>query len=227
MVRRTKSSKPLRTSAASATIVKPWLGSGSMAKVSRNQSMIRQGEPCGDIFYLHDGTAKIHMLSPSGREAVIMVIGPGDFFGEGALLDQAQRIATVTALTECTVEHIEVAETWQLLRDDKVFAKKLIDFLVTRNRRYLADLSDHHFHSTEQRLARALLQLPDVNGGTAKHATTPRISQETLAEMIGTTRSRVNFFMNKFRELGMIEYDHRSDSNFIVHASLAHLLERD
>jgi CRP/FNR family cyclic AMP-dependent transcriptional regulator len=213
--------------AASAAVVKPWLRSGSMTIVPRNQSIFQQGEPCGEIFYLHAGTAKIHMLSPSGREAVIMVIGPGEFFGEGALLDQAQRIATVTALTECTVERLEVADAWQLLRDDRTFGKKLMDFLVTRNRRYLTDLSDHHFHSTEQRLARALLQLPRIDGGTAKRPKTPRISQEMLAEMIGTTRSRVNFFMNKFRDLGMIEYDNRSDGDFIVHNSLAHLLERD
>ena len=156
-----------------------------------------------------------------------MVIGPGEFFGEGALLDQAQRIATVTAITDCTVERIEVSEVWQLLRDDSIFAKELMDFLVSRNRRYLTDLSDHHFHSTEQRLARALLQLANVEGGTTKRAAAPRVNQETLAEMIGTTRSRVNFFMNKFRELGMIEYDNRSDGDFIVHSSLAHILERD
>ena len=227
MIRRTKSSKPPRTNAASATVVKPWLRSGSMIEVPRNQSIFQQGEPCGEIFYLHAGAAKIHMLSPSGREAVIMVLGPGEFFGEGALLDQAQRIATVTALADCTIERIEVAEAWQLLRDDKAFGKKLMDFLVTRNRRYLTDLSDHHFHSTEQRLARALLQLPRVDSGTAKRAKTPRISQEMLAEMIGTTRSRVNFFMNKFREHGMIEYDNRSDGDFIVHGSLNRILERD
>jgi CRP/FNR family cyclic AMP-dependent transcriptional regulator len=227
MVRRTKSSKPPLIGAASAAVAKPRLRGGSMTTIPRNQSIFQQGEPCGEIFYLHAGTAKIHMLSPSGREAVIMVIGPGDFFGEGALLDQAQRIATVTALTDCTVERLEVADAWQLLRDDKVFGKKLMDFLVTRNRRYLTDLSDHHFHSTEQRLARALLQLPRIDGGTTKRPKTPRISQEMLAEMIGTTRSRVNFFMNKFRDLGMIEYDNRSDGDFIVHNSLARLLERD
>jgi CRP/FNR family transcriptional regulator, cyclic AMP receptor protein len=206
-------------------VVKPWLRSDSVATFPRTHSVIRQGEPCVEIFYLHAGTAKIHMLSPSGREAVILVIGPGEFFGEGAMLDSAQRIATVTALTDCTVERIEVADAWRLLREDQAFGKKLMNFLVTRNRRYLTDLSDHHFHSTEQRLARALLLIPRANGGT-RHAT-PRISQETLAEMIGTTRSRVNFFMNKFRDLGMIEYDNRSDGDFIVHNSLNRVLEHD
>jgi CRP-like cAMP-binding protein len=198
------------------------VGDGAIEHVAVGETMIRQGERCGEIFYLHAGTAKIHMLSPSGREAVIMIIGQGDFFGEGALLEQALRIATVTALTECTVEHVQVDETWKLLRENTVFAKKLMDFLVSRNRRYLADLSDHHFHSTEQRLARALLQLPYINGGMTK----PRVSQETLAEMIGTTRSRVNFFMNKFRDQGMIEYDNKS-GDFIVHQTLARVLERD
>ncbi len=227
MVRRPKKTRTPRTSAPPAGVVTPWLhdkkDGGSITKFLPDQSMFRQGEPCGEIFYLHAGTAKIHMLSKSGREAVIMIIGPGDFFGEGALLEQAQRIATVTALTECMVERIEVAETWQLLRDNPVFARRLMDFLVTRNRRYLADLSDHHFHSTEQRLARALLQLPCVQGRTTK----PRVSQETLAEMIGTTRSRVNFFMNKFRKLGMIGYDKKSASDFTVHSSLARVLEHD
>jgi CRP/FNR family cyclic AMP-dependent transcriptional regulator len=224
---RQHSTKSPGTSAAPAATVKPWLRGDSMATVPRNQSIIRQGEPCGEIFYLHTGTAKIHMNSPSGREAVILVIGPGEFFGEGAMLDQAQRIATVTALTDCTVERIEVTAAWQLLRDDKTFAKKLMDFLVTRNRRYLTDLSDHHFHSTKQRLARALLQLPRIDGGSSKRPKTPRISQEMLAEMIGTTRSRVNFFMNKFRELGMIEYDNKSDGAFIVHSSLNRILDHD
>ncbi len=227
MVRRTNPPQPPRTDAAPPAVVTPWLGGGAIVKVPRNQSMIRQGEPCDEIFYLHDGTAKIHVLSSSGREAIIMVIGPGEFFGEGAMLDQAQRVATVTAITECTIERIGVEHAWQLLRDNKVFAKKLMNFLVTRNRRYLTDLSDHHFYSTEQRLARALLQLPRVDGGSAKCGAVRRISQETLAEMIGTTRSRVNFFMNKFREVGMIEYSNKSDGDFIVHSSLARFLERD
>ena len=226
MVRRPKKPDAPRASAAPAVVVTPLLhgkkDGSSITKFLPDQSMFRQGEPCGEVFYLHAGTAKIHMLSKSGREAVIMILGPGDFFGEGSLLEQARRIASVTALSECTVEHIEVAETWQLLRDNPVFARQLLDFLVSRNRRYLADLSDHHFHSTEQRLARTLLQLPCVHGSTTK----PRVSQETLAEMIGTTRSRVNFFMNKFRRLGMIGYDN-SAGNFTVHNSLARVLERD
>ena len=227
MARKTKPPNQPPTGGAARGVITPWLRDGSIESVPQGESIFRQGEPCSEVFYLHAGTAKVHMLSPSGREAVVVIIGPGDFFGEGALLDQAQRIATVTALTDCTVEHIQVAETWQLLRDNKAFAKKLMDFLVTRNRRYLTDLSDHHFHSTEQRLARALLQLPHADSGTAKRATTPRISQEMLAEMIGTTRSRVNFFMNKFRELGMIEYDNRSDGDFIVHGSLNRILAHD
>ena len=226
MIRRPKKSSAPRESAAPAAVTARWLlnktDSTAIVKFPPEQCMIRQGEPCGEIFYLHRGTAKIHMLSKSGREAVIMIIGPGDFFGEGALLDQARRIATVTALTECTVERIEIDDMWQLLRDDKLFAKSLLDFLVTRNRRYLVDLSDHHFHSTEQRLARALLQLARVNGNMK-----PRISQGTLAEMIGTTRSRVNFFMNKFRKLGMIAYDKKAAGEFAVHSSLARVLERD
>ena len=182
-----------------------------------------QGDACDDVFYIHAGIAKVYVISKSGREAVIITLGAGDFFGEGALLESAQRVATVSTITPCTIERIEIAEAWHRIRTDQDFAKKFMDFLVTRNRRYFIDLSDHHFHSTEQRLARTLLRLAGIPG-ERREAVSPRISQETLAEMIGTTRSRVNFFMNKFRRLGMIEYRGGARGNFVVHHSLADVL---
>jgi CRP/FNR family cyclic AMP-dependent transcriptional regulator len=195
----------------------------SISDVAARQVVFMQGDACDDVFYIHAGIAKVYVISKSGREAVIITLGAGDFFGEGALLESALRVATVSTITPCTIERIEIAEAWHRIRTDQDFAKKFMDFLVTRNRRYFTDLSDHHFHSTEQRLARTLLRLAGIPG-EKREAVSPRISQETLAEMIGTTRSRVNFFMNKFRRLGMIEYRGGAKSNFVVHHSLADVL---
>lgn len=196
----------------------------SISDIPAGEIVFVQGDPCDDLFYIHSGIAKVYVVSKSGREAVIITLGAGDFFGEGALLDTARRVATVSTITPCTVERVDVAEAWQRIRTDQNFAKKFMDFLVTRNRRYFIDLSDHHFHSTEQRLARTLLRLAEGLSGESREALSPRISQETLADMIGTTRSRVNFFMNKFRRLGMIEYRSGTKSNFVVHRSLADVL---
>ncbi len=200
----------------------------AIATVAPDQTIFRQGDRCDAVYCLHAGAAKVHVLSQSGSEAVIMIAGPGDFIGEGCMLEQAERVCSVTTMTECEIERIEAAAAWQRLRNDPAFAREFMHFLVTRNRRYLSDLSDHHFHTTEQRLARALLRLPNIGGGgDGRHARLPRISQEMLAEMVGTTRSRVNFFMNKFRRLGMIEYNSKADAHLVVHPSLATVLRRD
>ncbi len=197
------------------------------ATIPPGQNIFVQGEPCDALYYLHAGTAKIHVLSKSGQEAVLLILGPGDFFGDGAMLENARRAATVTTMTECTVERIDVSETWRRLRNGPAFAKAFMDFLVTRNRRYLAAVSDYHFHSTEQRLARTLFRLAkaDLNGELT--VTLPRLSQETLADMVGTTRTRVNFFMNKFRRHGMIEYSGKFGGKFVVRRSLSAVFSRD
>ncbi len=142
------------------------------------------------------------------------------------MLDSARRIATVTAMTECTVDRLDPAEVRRRLGSDPAFSKTFLEFLVERNRGYLADLCDHHFHSIEKRLARALLRMAksDVNGKLKVEM--PRLSQETLAGMIGTTRPRVNMFLNKFRRLGMIEYSGKYADKFVVHKSLAAILDR-
>lgn len=197
----------------------------AIAHIAPDQTIFRQGEPCDAVFYLRAGAAKVHVLSKSGREAVIIILGPGEFFGEGAMLDDTPRICSVTAITPCTVERIESAEAWRRLREDADFARIFMDFVITRSRRYLVDLSGHHFYSTEKRLARALLRLPKV--GDAHGTRLPRISQETLAEMIGTNRSRVNYFMNKFRRLGMIDYRGRMGDKLTVRPSLAAILRED
>ena len=196
----------------------------SFSDIPAGEIVFVQGDPCDDLFYIHAGITKVYVVSKSGREAVIITLGAGDFFGEGALLDTARRVATVSTITPCTIERIDVAQAWERIRTDQDFAKKFMSFLVTRNRRYFIDLSDHHFHSTEQRLARTLLRLAGGLANEKPEALSPRINQETLADMIGTTRSRVNFFMNKFRRLGMIEYRGGARSSFVVHRSLADVL---
>lgn len=200
----------------------------SILSAAPDQIVFRQGDRGEAIYFLHSGCAKVHLLSKSGQEAVIMILGPGEFFGESAMLGDAEFICSVTTMSECVIERIDTAEAWRRLREDPAFARPFMDFLVARTRRYLRDVSDHHFYSTEQRLARALLRLPDIGGGGGtRQEKLPRISQEMLAGMIGTTRSRVNFFMNKFRRLGMIEYDNKADGHLVVHRSLATMLQHD
>jgi CRP/FNR family cyclic AMP-dependent transcriptional regulator len=199
----------------------------SILSVAPDQIVFRQGDRCEAVYFLHSGSAKVHVLSKSGQEAVMMILGPGEFFGESAMLEGAEFICSVTTMSECIIERIDAAEAWRRLREDPIFARPFMDFLVTRNRRYLTDVRDHHFFTTEQRLARVLMRLPNVGGGGARQEKLPRISQEMLAEMVGTTRSRVNFFMNKFRRLGMIEYDNKADGHLVVHRALASVLQRD
>src|SRR6186713_1078770 len=162
--------------------------------------------------YIQKGSIKISVLSRTGKEAVVAMLGPGDFFGEGALTGQSIRIATATATTLTTVLMIEKAAMLRLLRDEPSFSERFISYMLARNMRIEADLVDHLFNSSERRLARALLLLARY-GQAHPPRPVPRISQETLAEMIGATRSRVNFFMNKFRKLGLIEYNGRLKIN--------------
>ena len=191
-----------------------------------NQSIFVLGEPCDALYHLQTGLAKVSFTSASGQEAVVAILLPGDFFGEGCVVGNVSRVATVTTMTECTVERIDAAEAERALRDDPTFLKKFMAFLVRRNRQYIRDLRDHHFHSIEKRLARTLLRLAKTNNNESAVALT-RLSQEMLASMIGAERPRVNFFMNKFRRLGMIEYTGSSDDKLIVHPSLADILAAD
>ena len=165
-----------------------------------------QGAPCDAVMYIRKGGIKISVLSRTGKEAVVAMLGPGDFFGEGALTGQSIRIGTASATMLTTVLIIEKAAMLQLLRDEPTFSERFIAYMLARNIRIEADLVDHLFNSSEKRLARALLLLARYGDQGGPQRRIPKISQETLAEMIGTTRSRVNFFMNKFRDLGFIEY---------------------
>jgi len=157
--------------------------------------------------YIQKGGIKISVVSRTGKEAVVAMLSPGDFFGEGALTGQSVRIGTATATVLTTVLIIEKSAMLLLLRDEPSFSERFLSYMLTRNLRIEADLVDHLFNSSEKRLARALLLLSRYGDQGGPERRIPKISQETLAEMVGTTRSRINFFMNKFRELGFIDYN--------------------
>ena len=177
-----------------------------VASYPKGKIVFSQGQPSDAVMYVQKGSIKMSVLSQRGKEAVVAMLGPGDFFGEGALTGQSIRIGTATATTSSTVLVIETAAMLQLLRDEPTFSERFIAYMLARNIRIEADLVDHLFNSGEKRLARALLLLARYGDQGGPERRIPNISQETLAEMVGTTRSRVNFFMNKFRDLGFIEY---------------------
>jgi CRP/FNR family cyclic AMP-dependent transcriptional regulator len=182
-------------------------GGASKVMLYRKGAVVfAQGDPGNDIRYIQKGAVKLSVLSRVGKEAVVAMLGPGDFFGEGALAGQTVRIGTATALTASTVLAIEKEAMTRLLHDEPSFSDRFITHMLARNIRIEADLVDQLFNSSEKRLARALLLLARY-GQNNPQRTVPKISQETLAEMIGATRSSVNFFMNKFRKLGLIEYN--------------------
>jgi CRP/FNR family transcriptional regulator, cyclic AMP receptor protein len=173
----------------------------------RGKIVFSQGQPSDAVMYIQKGAIKISVLSRTGKEAVVAMLGPGDFFGEGALTGQPIRIGTATATTSTTVLVIETDAMHRLLREEPTFSERFISYMLERNLRVEADLVDHLFNSSEKRLARTLLLLARYGDQEGPERRIPTISQETLAEMVGTTRSRVNFFMNKFRDLGFIEYN--------------------
>jgi CRP-like cAMP-binding protein len=173
----------------------------------KGKIVFSQGQPSDAVMYIQKGSIKISVLSRTGKEAVVAMLGPGDFFGEGALTGQPIRIGTATATAPTSVLIIEKGVMLGLLRDEPTFSERFIAYMLARNIRIEADLVDHLFNSSEKRLARALLLLARYGDQAGPERRVPKISQETLAEMVGTTRSRVNFFMNKFRDLGFIEYN--------------------
>jgi len=178
-----------------------------VATYQKGRVVFSQGQPSDTVFYVRKGEIKISVLSRGGKEAVVAMLGPGDFFGEGALTGQSIRIGTATATMPTSVLVIEKGAMLRLLHDEPTFSDRFISYMLARNLRIEADLVDHLFNSSEKRLARTLLLLARYGDQGSAERKIPKISQETLAEMIGTTRSRVNFFMNKFRDLGFIEYN--------------------
>ena len=177
-----------------------------ITKYSRSAVVFAQGDPADEVFYVQLGSIKLSVLSRTGKEAVVAILGSGDFFGEGCLAGQPRRMATATALSASTVLVIEKPQMTAMLHKEPALADRFLMHMLARNIRIEEDLIDQLFNSSEKRLARALLLLARY-GKEDQPLTVPKLSQETLAEMVGTTRSRVNFFMNKFRELGFIEYN--------------------
>ncbi len=170
-------------------------------------TLFAQGDPAPTIMYIERGAVRLSVLSHAGKEAVIAMLDAGHFFGEGCLAGQKQRMATATAMAPCTIISIEMQVMTQQIHSRPLFADHFLTHMLTRNIRIEEDLIDQLFNSSEKRLARTLMLLARYGEVGAAHRTLPRVSQETLAEMVGTTRSRVNFFMNKFRRLGFIDYN--------------------
>jgi CRP/FNR family transcriptional regulator, cyclic AMP receptor protein len=170
-------------------------------------TIFAQGDPATSVMYVETGAVRLSVLSHAGKEAVIAVIDAGHFFGEGCLASQTQRMATASAMSAACVKVVEKQDMVRHLHARPAFADRFLTHMLTRNIRIEEDLIDQLFNSSEKRLARTLLLLARYGEPEVSHRALPRVSQETLAEMIGTTRSRVNFFMNKFRKLGFIEYN--------------------
>jgi CRP-like cAMP-binding protein len=172
----------------------------------RSEAIFAQGDACESVLYIQKGGVKLSVLSKMGKEAVVAMLGPGDFFGEGCLAGQSFRIGTATAVVASRVLIIEKEAMVRLLHEQSTFSDRFISYTLERNVRIEADLVDQLFNSSEKRLARTLLLLARYGKQDEPQKAVPKISQETLAEIVGTTRSRVNFFMNKFKRLGFIEY---------------------
>jgi CRP-like cAMP-binding protein len=194
----------------------------SITKYDKDQIVFSQGDPADAVFYLQKGKVKITVVSEQGKEAVVAILGTNEFFGEGSLAGQARRIATVAAMTESVIVRLEKAAIVRVIHQEPAFSEMFIAHLLGRAIRVEADLVDQLFNSSEKRLARLLLLLANFGKESKPEPIIAKISQETLAEMIGTTRSRVSFFMNKFRKLGFIHYNggievHSSLLNVILH----------
>lgn len=200
--------KSKRIAAFKAVASPDWTG----VRIARTEyqggaNVFRQGEPAASILFLETGAVRLSVVSHSGREAVVALLEAGHFFGEGCLAGQSFRMATATAVVTSTILSVEKQEMMRQLFAQPKFADRFLTHMLTRNIRIEEDLIDQLFNSSEKRLARTLLLLARYGEQDVSHRTIPKVSQEVLAEMIGTTRSRVNFFMNKFRKLGFIDYN--------------------
>ena len=198
----------------------------SVVHLAPREAFFSQGDPADSVFYLQDGRAKITVVSHSGKEATIALLSAGDFVGEDSLAAvHGLRLATTEAITDCIALQVAREEMIRIMHEEHELSDMFLKFLLARSMRTQADLIDQLFNSSEKRLARILLLMAEFGKSAEPNTLIPKISQETLAEMIGTTRSRVSFFMNRFRKLGFIEYDgrirvHRSLLNIVLHDQL-------
>jgi CRP/FNR family cyclic AMP-dependent transcriptional regulator len=179
----------------------------SVTEFKIKETIFSQGDPAENVLYIQKGSVRLSVVNEAGKEAVVAVLGPGDFLGEGALAGQPVRIGSATAITATTALVVEKKEMIRVLHTEHAFSDRFISYMLSRNIRVEEDLIDQLFNSSEKRLARTLLLLARYGKGDEPQKLLPKISQEMLAEMVGTTRSRVNFFMNKFRKLGFIRYN--------------------
>jgi CRP-like cAMP-binding protein len=199
-------------------------GGRTIAAFSKSQIIFVQGESADSVFYIQKGKVKLSVVAKGGKEATIAVLNEGDFFGEGCCLTaQLLRMCSATAVTDCSVMRIDKESMMDVLHHEHAFSDMFVAYLLTRNIRYEADLVDHLFNSSEKRLARVLLLLAQFGKDGKPEVAIPKISQETLAEMVGTTRGRINFFMNKFRQLGFVRYNGEIE----VHSSLLSVVLHD
>jgi CRP/FNR family cyclic AMP-dependent transcriptional regulator len=198
-------------------------GGEKILQAKKKQIIFSQGDPADGVFYIQEGKIKLTVLSPKGKEAVIAILEPGSFLGEACLTGQSVRVATATALDASTILHIDKPTMIRTLHDEPTFAELFTTYLLTRNIRIESDLVDQLFNSSERRLARMLLLLAHFGKEDKPEPIIPKISQETLAEMVGTTRSRISFFMNKFKKLGFIH----DDNGLHVHSSLLNIVLHD
>jgi CRP/FNR family cyclic AMP-dependent transcriptional regulator len=195
----------------------------TVAAFPKKQIIFAQGDLSDAVFYIQKGKVRISVLSKNGKEATIAILNEGDFFGEGCLAGQPVRMCSASTVADCSLMRIDKNSMMEVIHGEQAFSDMFVAYLLTRNIRYEEDLVDQLFNSSEKRLARILLLLAQFREGGMPEVTIPKISQETLAEMVGTTRSRVNFFMNRFRKLGFVSYN----TEIEVHASLLNVVLHD
>jgi CRP/FNR family cyclic AMP-dependent transcriptional regulator len=198
-------------------------GGRKIADFAKKQTIFAQGASSDAVFYIQEGKVRLTVVSDAGKEATIGILNEGAFFGEGCLTGQHLRLCSATALTDCSLMRIDKKAMMEVLHREREFSDMFVAFLLTRNIRYEEDLVDQLFNSSEKRLARVLLLLAHFGKDGKPEVAIPKISQETLAEMVGTTRSRVSFFMNRFRKLGFIRYNGELE----VHSSLLNIVLHD
>jgi CRP/FNR family cyclic AMP-dependent transcriptional regulator len=200
-------------------------GGRKIAAFTKKQTIFAQGDSSDAIFYIQEGKVKLTVVAKNGKEATIGIMNEGYFFGEGCLTGQPVRLCSATAMTDCSVMRIDKKSMMEVLHREHEFSDMFVAYLLTRNIRYEEDLVDQLFNSSEKRLARVLLLLAHFGKDGKPEVAIPKISQETLAEMVGTTRSRISFFMNRFRKLGFVDY-HAGEA-LQVHSSLLNIVLHD
>jgi CRP/FNR family cyclic AMP-dependent transcriptional regulator len=198
-------------------------GGRSVSNYRKNQKIFVQGDAADSVFYIQDGQVKLSVISELGKEAVVALHGKEDFIGEGCLSGQSLRLATAAAMTDCVIMRLDKVAIVRVLREEPKFSEMFLSYILARNARVEADLVDQLFNSSEKRLARLLLLMATFGKEGRPEPVIAKVSQETLAEMVGTTRSRVSHFMNKFRKLGLIDYN----GDLEIHTSLLNVILHD